>query len=113
MPGLGAISCGQAELKTISASVAGGLIAFYEIGYGIAAFGVGPLQALAALSLDKIFGASSVIALALALAVLALLIVRRPRGIIPAAPGAQTCQSDHQPSPLTENRHEPESKLAR
>ena len=30
----------------IAASVAGGLIAFYQIGYGIAAFGVGPLQAL-------------------------------------------------------------------
>jgi NAD(P)-dependent dehydrogenase (short-subunit alcohol dehydrogenase family) len=38
------ISFGQAELKTIAASVAGGLIAFYQIGYGIAAFGVGPLM---------------------------------------------------------------------
>lgn len=82
-----AISFGQVELKTISASVAGGLIAFYEIGYGIAAFGVGPLQARAALSLDTIFGATSVIALALA--VLAWLIARRPRQIIAATPGAQ------------------------
>jgi hypothetical protein len=38
------ISFGQKELTTIAASAAGGLIAFYQIGYGIAAFGVGPLQ---------------------------------------------------------------------
>ena len=36
------ISFGQQELTAISASVAGGLIAFYQMGYGIAAFGVGP-----------------------------------------------------------------------
>ena len=28
----------------MSASVAGGVIAFYQLGYGIAAFGAGPLQ---------------------------------------------------------------------
>jgi hypothetical protein len=33
------ISFGQKELTDITASVAGGLIAFYQIGYGIAAFG--------------------------------------------------------------------------
>ena len=38
------ISFGQAELTVIAASVAGGLIAFYQMGYGIAAFGVGPLE---------------------------------------------------------------------
>ncbi len=79
-----AISFGQVELKTISASVAGGLIAFYQLGYGIAAFGVGPLQARAGLSLDTIFGGTTVVALALA--VVAVLIARRPAGIIPAAP---------------------------
>ena len=40
------ISFGQEELTAIAASVAGGLIAFYQMGYGIAAFGVGPLQSL-------------------------------------------------------------------
>jgi predicted MFS family arabinose efflux permease len=37
------ISFGQEELSAISAAVAGGVIAFYQLGYGIAAFGVGPL----------------------------------------------------------------------
>src|SRR5262249_37081859 len=32
----------EEEFTTITASVAGGLIAVYQIGYGIAAFGVGP-----------------------------------------------------------------------
>jgi len=38
-----AISLGQKELTSVSAAVAGGVIAFYQLGYGIAAFGVGPL----------------------------------------------------------------------
>ncbi len=37
------ISFGQRELASLSAAVAGGVIAFYQLGYGIAAFGVGPL----------------------------------------------------------------------
>jgi predicted MFS family arabinose efflux permease len=37
------ISFGQKELSSVSAAVAGGVIAFYQLGYGIAAFGVGPL----------------------------------------------------------------------
>jgi fucose permease len=37
------ISLGQGALTTMSAAVAGGVIAFYQVGYGIAAFGVGPL----------------------------------------------------------------------
>jgi MFS family permease len=37
------ISFGQSELTGLSAAVAGGVIAFYQVGYGIAAFGVGPL----------------------------------------------------------------------
>ena len=36
------ISLGR-RLVTMSAAVAGGVIAFYQVGYGIAAFGVGPL----------------------------------------------------------------------
>ena len=46
------ISFGQKELTAIAASVPGGLIAFYQMGYGIAAFGVGPLQQNAGLSLN-------------------------------------------------------------
>jgi fucose permease len=37
------ISFGQEELTAFTAAAAGGVIAFYQLGYGIAAFGVGPL----------------------------------------------------------------------
>ncbi|HET6939987.1 MAG TPA: MFS transporter [Nocardioides sp.] len=37
------ISLGQDRLPEFSAAVAGGVIAAYQVGYGIAAFGVGPL----------------------------------------------------------------------
>jgi fucose permease len=37
------ISFGQEELAAFSAAAAGGIIAFYQLGYGMAAFGVGPL----------------------------------------------------------------------
>jgi fucose permease len=60
------ISFGQKELTTIAASAAGGLIAFYQIGYGVAAFGVGPLQTWAGLNLNVIYGGTAVVALAMA-----------------------------------------------
>jgi MFS family permease len=37
------ISFGQEELVAFSGAVAGGVIACYQLGYGIAAFGIGPL----------------------------------------------------------------------
>ena len=49
------ISFGQGQLAVMSASIAGGVIAFYQLGYGIAAFGAGPLQN-AGLPLPVIFG---------------------------------------------------------
>ena len=70
------ISFGQKELTAIAASVAGGLIAFYQVGYGIAAFGVGPLQT-AGLDLHVIFGGTAVAALALS--VLSFVVTRKPR----------------------------------
>jgi fucose permease len=60
------ISFGQAELTVMAASVAGGLIAFYQMGYGIAAFGVGPLEDYAGLSLSALYGLAAVVALILA-----------------------------------------------
>jgi FHS family glucose/mannose:H+ symporter-like MFS transporter len=45
--------------------VAGGLIAFYQIGYGIAAFGVGPLQTWAGLRLNTIYGGTAIVAAAM------------------------------------------------
>src|SRR5262245_34795381 len=67
------ISFGQKELTAMATSVAGGLIAFYQMGYGVAAFGVGPLHD-AGLKLHVIFGATTVVALAMA--ALARLVVR-------------------------------------
>lgn len=61
------ISFGQKELRTIAASAAGGLIAFYQIGYGIAAFGVGPLQSGAGLGLNIIFGGSVIVAVTMSI----------------------------------------------
>jgi hypothetical protein len=55
------ISFGQEQLVVMSASVAGGVIAFYQLGYGIAAFGAGPLQD-AGVALPSIFGATAVAA---------------------------------------------------
>lgn len=60
------ISFGEEELTAMAASATGGLIAFYQIGYGIAAFGVGPLQTWAGLDLNLIFGGTAVVALAMA-----------------------------------------------
>ena len=59
------ISFGEEELTAVSAAVAGGVIAFYQLGYGIAAFGVGPLQH-AGLNLSAIFGGTAIVAAALA-----------------------------------------------
>ncbi len=59
------ISFGQDEMTTIAASVAGGLIAAYQMGYGIAAFGVGPLQERAGHGLATTFALAAVVALAM------------------------------------------------
>ena len=69
------ISFGEKELTAIAAAVAGGLIAFYQIGYGIAAFGVGPLQTRAGLGLNAIYGGTALVALVMA--ALSFAVVRR------------------------------------
>jgi MFS family permease len=69
------ISFGQEELTTMQASVAGGMIGFYQMGYGVAAFGVGPLQAWGGLGLGEIYRGSALFALVLA--ALAFLVVGR------------------------------------
>jgi MFS family permease len=55
------ISFGQAKLASREAMVAGGVIACYQAGYGLAAFGVGPLTS-AGVRLPAVFGASAVVA---------------------------------------------------
>jgi MFS family permease len=72
------ISFGQEELTAIAASVAGSLIAFYQMGYGLAAFGVGPLQEVAGIGLNTLFGLAAIIALVMA--ALAFVVTRRQAG---------------------------------
>ncbi len=60
------ISLGQESLTTMSAAVAGGVIAFYQVGYGIAAFGVGRLVD-SGTSLSSIYGWTAAAAAAMAL----------------------------------------------
>ncbi len=85
------ITFGQEELVAISASVAGGVIAFYQMGYGIAAFGAGPLQS-AGVDLSALFGFTGVVALALG--VLSFVVRRarhgEPSSFHPRPPGAAT-----------------------
>jgi len=60
------ISFSQEQLVSMSAVVASWVIAFYQAGYGIAAFGAGPLQS-AGVSLSTIYGLTAIIALAMGL----------------------------------------------
>jgi fucose permease len=73
------ISFGGDEFPSLSAVMAGELIAFYQLGYGVAAFGTGPLRDLIGLPFSVIFAGGSVVALPLA--VIAALIIRRPPGL--------------------------------
>jgi hypothetical protein len=59
---------------------AGQVITFYQMGYGLSAFGVGPLEGH--VGLRPVFGGGA--AMALALGVLALAIVHRPSGVTSA-----------------------------
>jgi MFS family permease len=69
------IGFGQEELVAIAASVAGLLIAFYQAGYGVAAFGVGPLERLTGLDLRQIYGLVAIVALGMA--ALSFVVARR------------------------------------
>ena len=58
-------------------AVAGGLIGFYQMGYGVAAFGVGPLQTWTHANLGTLYGWMAVAALGLE--ALAVLIITKSR----------------------------------
>ena len=60
------ISFGQEELGAVSAAVAGGVIASYQLGYGIAAFGVGPLLD-GGVQLSTVYAVAAVVAVAMGL----------------------------------------------
>lgn len=61
------IGFGGEELSAMAAAVAGGVIAFYQLGYGIAAFGVGPLLD-SGTQLSTIYGISAAVAVAMGIA---------------------------------------------
>jgi MFS transporter, FHS family, glucose/mannose:H+ symporter len=69
------ISFAGGEFPSLSAVMAGGLIAFYQLGYGVAAFGIGPLQGLLGLSFSTIFAAGSIVAAPIV--VIAWFVIRR------------------------------------
>jgi MFS family permease len=77
------ISFGQRELTAFAAATAGGIIAFYQVGYGIAAFGIGPLLA-GGVGLPAIFLAAA--AIAVGMGVWSFVVARPPRAreIIPS-----------------------------
>jgi MFS family permease len=58
------ISFAQTELAGMAAAAAGGVIAFYQLGYGIAAFGVGPLDD-AGVELSTVYAFAALVAAAM------------------------------------------------
>jgi len=56
--------------------MSGGIVAFYQAGYGVAAFGVGPLRDFAGLPFRTIYSLGSVIAAAMF--AVAITVVTRP-----------------------------------
>jgi fucose permease len=70
------ISFAGAEFPRQAATMSGALIAFYQVGYGVAAFGVGPMRQLAGLDYSDLFSVGSLVALALAVATVQ--VVRHP-----------------------------------
>jgi fucose permease len=73
------ISLGGREFPHLSAMVAGELIAFYQLGYGVAAFGIGPLHDPLGLAFSTIFAAGTLVALPLV--AIAYFIVRGGRSL--------------------------------
>jgi len=75
------IGFGQKEFAAISAAVAGGVIACYQLGYGIAAFGIGP-------ALDHGVGLPTIYAIAAAIALvmgaISFKVARRPDAAVDA-----------------------------
>ena len=62
----------------MAAAIAGALIAFYQMGYGIARVGVGVLEDGTGLSLNRLYGFAGVIASAMA--VVSFVVVPRSAG---------------------------------
>jgi hypothetical protein len=67
------------ELTVMATGVAGGVIAFYQVGYGIAAFGVGPLES-SGVDLNDIYAVSAGIAVIMGL--LSFVVARRRPSLV-------------------------------
>ena len=72
------ISLSGQEFPKLAALTSGELVAFYQAGYGVAAFGVGPLRDLAGLTFHAIYSWGSVIGVAMFGVALAVGQLRRP-----------------------------------
>ena len=68
------ISFGGGEFPKLAGVVSGELIAFYQLGYGVAAFGIGPLRALTGSAFSSLYSWGS--AVAAILGILAWLLIR-------------------------------------
>jgi len=73
------ISYGQKQLCQLGSSASGVLIAFYQLGYGLAAFGGGALQQSLKLSITSLFGWGAAVAITLAI-LSGLITIRKPSG---------------------------------
>ena len=71
------IGFGGKQLKSFSNSVPGIIISFYLLGYGVAAFGVGPLEEFGHLSLRAIYAVGAIISFVLGM--LSLYIIHRKK----------------------------------
>jgi fucose permease len=82
------IGFGEKELAAMAAAVAGGVIAFYQLGYGIAAFGVGPLLDHG-VTLPTVYGLSAIIAVIMGFASFGVTRAGREESLPDTAPLAQ------------------------
>jgi fucose permease len=80
------ISFAGTEFPLLAATVSGELIAFYQLGYGLAAFGVGPLKTFGGLAYSAVFSLGSIVAFGLAAATL---LVVRHRGSAKPTPAVK------------------------
>ena len=96
------IGFAELELTVIATSVAGLLIALYQVGYGIAAFGVGPLVS-AGVGLGSIFLLTALVALAMG--ALSFVVIRNVRSRPPDVCSSPPPPSNHGDSDRLIARH--------
>jgi MFS family permease len=96
------ISIGQEKLPRYQVAVAGGVIACYQAGYGLAAFGVGPLVD-AGIRLPVIFGFSAAVAAGMGL--LSLAVAHRRPSPKTLHPRPSPLSQPHHPSPPGQHPH--------